>query len=41
MKNNDNENDSNLNLYLKAMQELKEDDFSKNVLKPLLRPCLF
>ncbi|HGG8808216.1 TPA: hypothetical protein ACJJXH_004560, partial [Enterobacter hormaechei subsp. hoffmannii] len=41
MKNNDNENDSNLNLYLKAMQELKEDDFSKNVLKPLFEAMSF
>lgn len=33
--------DSNLNLYLKAMQALKEDDFSKSVLKPLFESMSF
>lgn len=36
-----NNNDSNLNLYLKALQELKEDDFSRNVLKPLFESMSF
>jgi len=36
-----NNGDSNLNLYLKAMQELKEDDFSKSVLKPLFEAMSF
>lgn len=36
-----NNDDSNLSLYLKAMQELKEDDFSKSVLKPLFESMSF
>lgn len=36
-----NNEDSNLNLYLKAMQDLKEDDFSKSVLKPLFESMSF
>lgn len=36
-----NNNDSNLNLYLNALQELKEDDFSRNVLKPLFESMSF
>lgn len=35
------DDDSNLNLYLKAIQALKEDDFSKNVLKPLFESMSF
>ncbi len=33
--------ESNLSLYLKAMQTLKEDDFSKSVLKPLFESMSF
>jgi hypothetical protein len=33
--------ESNLNLYLKAIQDLKEDDFSKKILKPLFESMSF
>ncbi|MBG5919836.1 hypothetical protein [Providencia stuartii] len=33
--------DSNLSLYLKAIQNLKEDDFSKKILKPLFESMSF
>ncbi|MFW0854291.1 hypothetical protein ACNYC7_19560 [Morganella morganii] len=33
--------DSNLSLYLSAIQNLKEDDFSKEILKPLFESMSF
>lgn len=36
-----NSDESNLNLYLKAIQDLKEDDFSKRILKPLFESMSF
>ncbi|EPU0993411.1 hypothetical protein ACVULY_004185, partial [Cronobacter turicensis] len=36
-----NKDESNLNLYLKSIQKLKEDDFSKTVLKPLFESMSF
>uniref|UniRef100_UPI0036D8B429 NACHT domain-containing protein n=1 Tax=Photorhabdus sp. RM322S TaxID=3342825 RepID=UPI0036D8B429 len=33
--------ESNLNIYLKAMQNMREDDFTKNVLKPLFESMSF
>ncbi|MBD2800764.1 hypothetical protein ID854_09940 [Xenorhabdus sp. M] len=37
----DNIEESNLNIYLKVMQNMMEDDFTKNVLKPLFESMSF